>query len=548
MRGVEAMVITQALTTAGTKEVDIPVSISYRIIELFSAGLYSSPNKAIEELVANSYDAMARNVHVIIPSNLEIQDAVIWVIDDGISMDADGLFDLWRIASSRKRLPGYESKDRPPIGRFGIGKLATYVLARQLTYVCKYNGEYRAVTMDYSKITPTAEVDTQTERLPVRRLTEEEAISLLAAIYHRDDEATEAIPLFGSSASSSWTVAAMSDLKSLAQKLTAGRLRWVLSTALPLSPQFNLFFNGERLSSSREKLTPIVTWTIGEDDKVAEKLKLPVRKKPPSVEIEGLGPIHGTSAIFEDPLTGSKADTWGRSHGIFVMVRGRLINIDDALFGLPALSHGPFNRFRMEVHADGLDEVLRSTREAVLETTAVGAFREYLNSKFNEARAWYNNWLAQKEYQARLSTRIGATPQSLSRKPLFNAIRGVLDGSIPDLILTRVPHNLSPEAKEAFLDQLRADSASETGLIKEIRFEPLGLDSMLAIFDAREGCVYVNLLHPFYANYAEHYKNDEPFELLAVAEILTEAYLFEEGLAPETVRNILHHRDRFCEN
>ena len=36
------------LDTIGEKIDDIEVSISHRIIELFSAGLYSSPNKAFE--------------------------------------------------------------------------------------------------------------------------------------------------------------------------------------------------------------------------------------------------------------------------------------------------------------------------------------------------------------------------------------------------------------------------------------------------------------------------------------------------------------------
>jgi hypothetical protein len=37
----------------------IDVRLSYRIVELFSEGLYASPNKAVEELVANSFDAGA---------------------------------------------------------------------------------------------------------------------------------------------------------------------------------------------------------------------------------------------------------------------------------------------------------------------------------------------------------------------------------------------------------------------------------------------------------------------------------------------------------
>ena len=39
---------------------DIEVRLSYRIVELFSEGLYTSPSKAVEELVANSFDAGAQ--------------------------------------------------------------------------------------------------------------------------------------------------------------------------------------------------------------------------------------------------------------------------------------------------------------------------------------------------------------------------------------------------------------------------------------------------------------------------------------------------------
>ena len=38
------------ISAVGTKIGEIPVEISYKIIQLFSAGLYSSPNKAFEEL------------------------------------------------------------------------------------------------------------------------------------------------------------------------------------------------------------------------------------------------------------------------------------------------------------------------------------------------------------------------------------------------------------------------------------------------------------------------------------------------------------------
>jgi HSP90 family molecular chaperone len=122
--------------TLGRKMDEVIVSISYRIIELFSGGLYSSPNKAIEELVTNAYDALASDVRLLVPANTAAEDATIWVLDNGESMDVAGLHELWQIASSKKRVDE-DARPRRPIGRFGIGKLGTHVLAQQLTHVCK---------------------------------------------------------------------------------------------------------------------------------------------------------------------------------------------------------------------------------------------------------------------------------------------------------------------------------------------------------------------------------------------------------------------------
>ena len=79
---------------SGKKIDEINVTISHRIIELFSAGLYSSPNKAFEELVSNSYDAYASKVGVYLTSDLNASDAFIWVCDNGESMDQEELKEL----------------------------------------------------------------------------------------------------------------------------------------------------------------------------------------------------------------------------------------------------------------------------------------------------------------------------------------------------------------------------------------------------------------------------------------------------------------------
>src|SRR6266853_1716469 len=90
-------------SSAGHDTEKIDVRLSYRIVRLFSEGLYASPNKAIEELVANSFDAGARRVAVLLPADFHDQGATIVVVDDGEGMDAEGLKLHWLIGKSIKR-------------------------------------------------------------------------------------------------------------------------------------------------------------------------------------------------------------------------------------------------------------------------------------------------------------------------------------------------------------------------------------------------------------------------------------------------------------
>jgi len=162
----------------GERFATVPVLISYGIIERFSEGLYSSPNKTFEELVTNSYDAGARTVWVYLPHDFGADDASLIVLDDGESMDLEGLQHLWRIGESNKRSGEPPPGRSRPVGKFGIGKLATYVLARKLTYVVHRGDDYLAVTMDYGRIAPSREMLESTQlTLDVVRLTEQQALA-----------------------------------------------------------------------------------------------------------------------------------------------------------------------------------------------------------------------------------------------------------------------------------------------------------------------------------------------------------------------------------
>ncbi len=161
-----------AIATVGERVSEVNVSIGPQFLQLFSEQLYSSPNKAFEELVSNSWDAGATAVYIGMAPDLESSNAAVWVLDNGESMDGDGIELLWKVAYSTK--PNRRAK-RPQIGKFGIGKLSTYLLAHELTYVCKAgDGVIRAVTLDYRDIGRRGD-GLHIEQLPlgVRKVVEE---------------------------------------------------------------------------------------------------------------------------------------------------------------------------------------------------------------------------------------------------------------------------------------------------------------------------------------------------------------------------------------
>ena len=534
-----------AFERLGSVAGQIPVRISYRIIELFSAGLYSSPNKALEELVTNSYDAWADHVDLLMPANLRASDATIWVVDNGESMDLAGLVDLWQIAKSTKRSrPAREG--RKPVGKFGIGKLATYVLAYKLTYLCRRDGRVLGVTMDFGQVDQSAAQDDTVVTLDVRELGDDQLRDALLPMRQLQGGAAVASRLEAAT-DETWTAVAMSALKPAAYELVFGMVRWILSTALPMSPAFSLSMNGKPVASSVVKAKILKRWEVGK-----EKGDLPSGADAakddegrPCVEIEGLGSVYGTVEIYKDLLTKGKAQELGHSHGFFVRVLGRLLNLDDPLFGMPALSHSSFNRFRMVIDADGLDEFLTSTRESVQETAPVKKLREYLHVEFNRARQLYEKWAAGQGPGADdVAARIDTTAASLSRRPLVTAVARLLTNQIDELLLVARP-DIDKGTAAALVAELEETLETEEGPISAVTLGNLGVDGLIASFDPITKTVTVNTFHPFFSNFISDVARKEPFEMIAVAEILTEAYLHDEGIDPAVVRRIVRRRDAF---
>ena len=557
-----------AFASLGDATDDIEVRLSYRIVELFSEGLYTSPNKAVEELVANSFDAGAQRVHVLVSSNLHHQDATIAVFDDGEGMDHDGLKRHWLIGISNKRELSMRPRGRQQIGKFGIGKLATYVLANRLTHISKCNGKYYSTSMDYRTI--DRRVDREVEpkvpiKIALRELTEQQASQAVEPWTGTAAFKAAKMVLFGTKSTESWTLCIMSSLKPKVHEIKQGTLGWVLRTALPLRPDFGIFLNGQRLESSKEGKGLLDRKILGKDlielprpspkdTTTSEDVNVPEASEHRfGLEVPSLGRVTGYAETYEDLLTG-KSDEIGRSHGFFVYVYGRLLNVDDGHFGISPdeLRHGTFGRFRLVVHMDGLDAGLRSNREAVGEGPLLETAQDVLRGVFNAVRPTIETHDREEAPGAKLARMLAASPASLSRRPIVDLARSVAAGTRISRFLA-IPTYPTDEALEEFLADLDTRAADEAGRFVtgvSIDFEGSSLDG-IARFDTQSGVLHLNGWHPFVATFHDEFTNKrlrQPLESLAMAEVLTEAHLHMVEVTPSRIDDFLAARDQLLRN
>ena len=148
-------------------------------------------------------------------------------------MDQEELKELWNIGVSGKRTDFERDEKRLQIGRFGIGKPATYVLAHKLTYVCKKNGRYLATTMNYDAVTE----DKDRLFLGEREIDEKTARDAISPYLNQGGRYQLSFDIFGEKSVESWSFALLTDLKPKALEIRIGRLQWVLRTALPFQPK-----------------------------------------------------------------------------------------------------------------------------------------------------------------------------------------------------------------------------------------------------------------------------------------------------------------------
>lgn len=105
---------------------NLKFQVAFGAIRHFGRNLYSTNPPAIAELVANAWDAYARCCRIYIKNNAML------IVDDGIGMTDTEFQERYATSGKEKntdiRKPN-EMKERPYMGKKGIGKFSAFSLA-----------------------------------------------------------------------------------------------------------------------------------------------------------------------------------------------------------------------------------------------------------------------------------------------------------------------------------------------------------------------------------------------------------------------------------
>ena len=270
------------------------------------------------------------------------------------------------------------------------------------------------------------------------------------------------------------------------------------------------------------------------------------------INVPGLGRVTGYAEAYKDLLTG-KSDELGRSHGFFVYVYGRLINVLDGHFGISPneLRHGTFNRFRSVVYIDSLDDELRSNRESVSEGPLLSIAQDVLRAVFNSVRQTLERHDEEEGPGAKLARKLASSPASLSRRPIVELARAALEGKTTARYLM-LPQDASGAEKNALVETLeqRADAPETFVTGRTIDYDG-SADDGIARYDTRSGQLRINAWHPFVAAFHDEFASKgsgQPLELLAMAEVLLEAHLHTLGVKAQQAGDLLMMRDQLLRN
>jgi hypothetical protein len=535
-----------------TEKREVRVLVSYEVVKLFSEQLYASPVKAIEELVVNGWDAGASHCSVYV--NVDGERPLIAVFDDGAGMTLGQLENLWHIGVSNK--PKLTTK-RKQIGKFGIGKLASYAVARRATYITRTLEGINVVSIDFQAFAEATDATgvAKPVTLKLRQVADLKALRASKAFVAASEVLKTKPGNQDLGKIPTWTMVILEDLKEKAQQLKTGRLRWVLQTAMPLESDFALYLNGDLVESSKSQLTKVVSFSIRdlETDRLNDLgavtgetwNKTTAGLQSPSFPAG----ITGEAFVTKESLyaQGGKSEDLGRSHGFFVRVHNRLINETDPYFGARPVSFSTWYRFAAIVEVEDLNKYVTAARDDVEQSEMKAKLRNLLLAVFNQARDLYEEKIAEeakKNGQRKEGSRDYVSTELVER-PLADALVASAASDSETTAGSKTWRLVEPIGDvtklQALVEQLyTADRKDRSYTFK---YSAAGSLSPIARLDVSTGVFIVNEDHQLVREYADKAESKRLVESVIVAEALLEVYLYAAHVEPEIIYDLLDRRD-----
>lgn len=131
-----------------------------RFIDLLGNQMYGGPVPAVAEMVANAWDADAREVAIAVPDDPTTPGAEISVKDKGIGMSFDEINEYYLHIGYERRKRGEKTPGgRLVMGRKGIGKLAGFGISEEMSVISVKAGHLVEVLLDYHTLKNCESID-----------------------------------------------------------------------------------------------------------------------------------------------------------------------------------------------------------------------------------------------------------------------------------------------------------------------------------------------------------------------------------------------------
>lgn len=134
---------------------EFQITVLGRTLEHLGVQMYKRRDAAIAELVANCWDAGARNVYIHVPDSDDYDTATsrISITDDGEGMDREQIQRQYLVVGRNRRRDGGDVVGgRPVMGRKGVGKLAGFGIATRMVITTWKGDTSTEFTLDMDQL------------------------------------------------------------------------------------------------------------------------------------------------------------------------------------------------------------------------------------------------------------------------------------------------------------------------------------------------------------------------------------------------------------